>query len=254
MADRLKAEGCYVFDEDQGNALGVASVSRRAWRGLSHDNGRTWDIQEIQFPHFVPHLCLYSFEGLLLDDGAYMAPGYGLLKERLPIGWVSSHVMRTRDCGRTWDLPMMAEGRDFDFGEPSITQAANGDVVTILRTTGQREIWTTFSSDGGDTWAKTWDSGLRGSTPWICTSADGLLVAVFGRRGYKYFPQTGVWCGVSRDHGRSWTQHPLLVRGSETVPANGMAMALPDGSIYVVYGFLEGKAVGGTRFHPDCLR
>ena len=137
------------------------------------------------------------------------------------------------------------------FCEPGLAQAANGDVVTIMRTSGQRELWTTISSDSGKTWEKPWDSGLRGSTPWLLTSTDGYLVAFFGRRSFSDFPKTGVWCGVSKDNGRTWKQYPLIIRGVKLVPTQGTAAALPDGSICAVYSFAYGKAIGATRFHPD---
>ena len=234
-----------------GTTPDIVSISHGAWKSISKDNGKTWQKSDIKLPRFISLLHVYNSEGIVLKDGTFLASAYGCSDiNDDPYG--SCFVLRRRNEGN-WDIQTMAKSTkpEHGFCEPGLAEAANGDVVSMMRTSGQRELWTTISSDAGKTWAKPWDSGLRGSTPWLLTTTDGLLVALFGRRTYRDFPKTGIWFGVSRDNGRSWKQYMLLDRGIELVPAQGTAAALPDGSVYYVYSFAYGIAIGGTRFHPD---
>ena len=250
--DELVKKGYIVFEESHGNAPGVVSISYRVWKSVSLDMGKTWRTTQIELPLFIPHIGCYHFEGLALSDGTYLHPASGILDlKKHPRG--SSFVLRCPDSGRTWDIHMVAEslGSRPGFNETTMTQARNGDVLALMRTTGQRELWIASSSDGGQSWSQPHDSGLRGSTPWMVTMPDGTLLAVFGRRAFKYFPRTGIWYGLSRDNGQTWQQRMLVDRGGELVAAQGMVVPLPDGSAYVVYSFLNSKAIGGTRFHPD---
>jgi hypothetical protein len=109
---------------------------------------------------------------------------------------------------------------------------------------------------------------MRGSTPWVVTTKQGLLVAVYSRRDTKLFPTTGMFACVSRDNGQSWdVEHQAMIRdnGTGTVDGYPQAVALPDGSVFAVYGLwlsIPGRtvsggisastrlAVGGTRFSP----
>jgi len=252
---RLADQGYYLFTPEEGNAPGVISICYRYWMRRSSDGGQTWQTTDIKLPRFVSDLRGYR-EGILLRDGTYILAVYGrfeLEKEK----YVSGLVLRTEDGGDHWDIHTMAEAKDFGFNETSITQAANGDLVALIRTTGQRELWTAISKDSGKTWSEPRDSGLRGSTPYLVTTTDGLVVAVYIRRGTHQgaggFTRTGVFACVSRDNGQSWdTQHQVMLvdTGTETVDGYPSAVALPDGTVYALYTFHGSSAVGGTRFHP----
>lgn len=245
-------KGYYVFDESHGNKAGVISVWYRAFKVISKDGGKTWKQTEINLPVVHGSITAYHMEALTLDDGTFLKPVNGKIHQNDELS--SSSVLRTTDNGETWNIHTIARGSPTysggGFSETGITQAHNGDVVTVMRTSNQRELWTAISSDGGKTWCEPRDSGLRGSTPWLITLADGRLLATFGRRSYKTFPKTGIWYGISDDHGRTWRQHMVVDRGAELVAAQGMVVALPDGSAFVVYSYLNSKTIGGTRFHP----
>ena len=68
------------------------------------------------------------------------------------------------------------------------------------------------------------------------------------------FSSTGVYTCVSSDNGRSWDvdrQVVLVETGTEFVDGYPDSVALPDGSVYAVYGFHGASAIGGTRFYPE---
>jgi hypothetical protein len=262
--EKLAAQGYSLFDHQHGNAPGVVSVIRKFMMSRSRDGGKSLETKDIELP-FMAEIATYS-KAIVLRDGTYIQPAWGLFNkdER----WLSSLAIRTNDNGDHWEMSTIAKGKDFDLGEPSITQAPNGDVVAVMRTTAQKELWTATSSDGGKTWSSPRDSGMRGSTPWVVTTKQGLLVAVYSRRDTKLFPTTGMFACVSRDNGQSWdVEHQAMIRdnGTGTVDGYPQAVALPDGSVFAVYGLwlsIPGRtvsggisastrlAVGGTRFSP----
>jgi len=258
---KFTEQGLYFFSPEEGNAGGTISVSHRAWMKRSTDGGKTWEKRDIQLPVFIAHLCCYG-GGLVLRDSSFVQPMWGRFDLKKEPKYVSALLLRTEDKGESWTIHTIAGPKDFDLNETSVAQAANGDLVALSRTgghtPGQRDLWTALSSDGGKTWTPPRDSGLRGSTPWVVSTNDGLVVAVYVRRekqpGGGGFPETGVFACVSRDHGQTWdTQHQVMLMngGGEMVGGYPSAVALPDGSVYAVYAlgacYLE---IGGTRFHP----
>lgn len=260
----LDRKGYYYFTPEEGNAPGTISISHRAWMSRSKGNGHAWEpAHQIQLPMFIPHLCKYG-GGMALADGAFVQPMWGRFDLKKEPKYVSSLVLRTVDGGDRWTIHTVARHPKFDLGETSITQASNGQLVALVRTTdavtpglGQHDLWTAVSKDGGVTWSEPRDSGLDGSTPWLVTTADGLVVAFYIRRGTSPggggFDRTGVYACVSRDHGQSWDvdhQVALLDTGTETVDGYPTAVLLQDGTVYGVYGFRGGTTVGGTRFDP----
>ena len=264
-------QGLYFLAPEDGHAEDTLSISHRAWMQQSVDDGRTWEERQIQLPVFVAHLCWYG-GGVVLKDGSFVQPMWGRFDLKKEPKYVSSLLLRTEDKGESWTIHTIAGPKDFDLNETSVAQAANGDLVALIRTGnqkelggavyGQKELWTALSSDGGKTWTPARDSGLRGSTPWVVTTKDGLIVAVYIRRAPwptgGGFPETGVFACVSRDHGQTWdTEHQVMLvdGGGEMVGGYPSAVALPDGSVYAVYalGACHGarhREIGGTRFHP----
>jgi len=119
------------------------------------DNGRTWQLIDMKLPREIPLMHCYHNEGILLEDKTYILSVYGNWDISDQYG--SCFVYRTKD-GVNWDANLMAmsETESQGFCEPAIAQASNGDVVTIMRTSAQRELWTTISSDSGKTWEKPW--------------------------------------------------------------------------------------------------
>jgi hypothetical protein len=254
--EELAAQGYYLFTPEEGNAKGVISIIHRVCMSRSGDGGKTWKTSDIALPAPMPHLALYG-DPLVTRAGVIIQPMWGRFDLKREPKYVSSLVLRSEDDGKHWDLRTIAKAQDFDLNETSIAEAPNGDLVALIRTTGQRELWTAVSTDAGEIWSRPVNSGLLGSTPFLVTTKDGLIVAVYMRRathpGGGGFAQTGVFACVSRDNGRTWDteyQVCLVDAGTEVVDGYPSAVALPDGSVYAVYGFHGARAIGGTRFHP----
>lgn len=218
----------------------------------SRDGGKTWETKDIKLP-FMAMLAPYG-SAIVLRDGTYVQPAQGIfeLKKGEP-NRVSSLALRTEDGGNHWEISTVAKAKDFDFSETSITQAPNGDLVAVIRTSGQKELWTAISKDDGKTWSAPRDSGMRGSTPWVVTTDKGLVVAVYSRRSTTLFPTTGMYACVSQDNGQNWdVEHQAMIRdnGSAFVDGYPQAVALPDGSVFAVYGLLvsvPGQAGSGKK-------
>jgi hypothetical protein len=266
--ERLTNLGYYLFDSQQGNAQGTVSIVHRVLVSRSTDGGRIWDTEDMKLK-FMPHLALYGC-AIVLHDGTYLQPAWGRFDLSKEPRFVSSLVLRSEDDGRNWEVRTIAKAKDFDFNETSITEAPNGNVVAVMRTRDQKELWTAVSTDRGRTWSEPRDTGMRGSTPWVVTAKDGSLVAVYIRRSTAGFGSTGVFACVSRDNGRTWEsmrQAMLRDNGTNRVDGYPQAIPLPDGSVYAVYSIsLSNPAgrgepfrrtsggqsvVGGTRFTPS---
>jgi len=257
---KLSEQGFYMFGPEEHNASGTISVIYRIWQQSSRDGGRTWQEEYLKLPIFSPHLALYG-NPILTQKGTILQPMWGRLDLVKEPKHVSGMVLRSEDNGKTWNLDYLAKAdqgpQGFHFCEVAITQALNGNIVALIRTTDQKELWTTISKDDGKTWEKPWDSGLRGSTPTIVTTPEGLLVAVYVRRNPRHWPRPGVYACVSRDHGQTWdTEHQVPVHDTNREKLDGYpdTVALPDGTVYTAYGFHGAKSLGATRFdprHPD---
>jgi hypothetical protein len=258
---RLSDQGFYFFSPEEGNGKGTISIIHRCWMKRSQDQGKTWEHKDIKLPRFVPHLANYG-DPIVTREGAFILPMWGRFDLKDEPRFVSAIILTTKDAGETWDIRMNAKTKwEFDLAEMSITQAHNGHLVALIRTTQQKELWTVISKDDGETWSEPRFSGLRGSTPWIVTTSDGLVVGVYARRaghpGGGEFTHTGLCACVSRDHGQTWNvDHQVVIHdgGSEWVDGYPCAVTLPDGTVIATYGFYHTGCIAATRFdprHPD---
>ena len=258
--DQLEAKGFYIFDEKEGNTPGVLSVCHRVGMNRSRDGGVTWRTSEIKLPRLMPDLRPHM-RGISLHDGVYLYPMYGrydIKNEK----YVSSLVLRTPDGGDTWDIHTIANGMNgypgaaaTGFNETSLVEAPNGDVVAVMRTLDQIELWTAISKDGGKTWSDPRDSGMRGSVPFCVRTSDGYLVCIHGRREKRIFPDgTGMYAGISNDNGKTWRNICLEDCGVQFVDSYAQAVALADGKVFTVYTAPRGlQASCGTLFTPRLL-
>lgn len=258
--EELAGKGFLMWTPEEGNAPGTISIIYRALMKSSNNGGKTWEKSEIKLPVFLTHLCAYG-DPVLTRHGTFVQPMYGRFDLKKEPKYGSSLALRTVDGGENWSVHTVAKAsqgpNDFNFSETAITEAPNGDLVAVMRTTEQRELWGAISNDDGSTWQEPHDTGLRGSTPALVTTKDGIVVAVYARRStFKNsggFNRTGMYACVSRDNGQSWdTEHQVVLRdtGNAQGPDYPTAVALPDGSVYTVYGLMLPSAFAGTRFHP----
>lgn len=263
---QLEAKGFHIFDTKEGNIPGVLSVCYRAGMKRSRDGGATWEIGEIKLPRFMPDLRPMMM-GIALQDGTFLYPMYGrydIKKEK----YVSSFVLRTTDGGDTWEIHTIANAMNgyFDksargeaangFNETSLVEAPNGNVVAVIRTTDQIELWTATSKDGGKTWSEPRDSCMRGSAPFCVKTRDGYLVCIHGRREERLFPDgTGMYAGISKDNGQTWHSICIEDDGLQFVDSYAQAVALPEGKVFTIYTAPRGglHASCGTLFTPSRL-
>jgi len=254
-ADRaaLTGKGYYLFDESQGNAKGLISICYRVAMTRSKDGGKTWTSQEVTLPRFMPDLRPY-YMGIAMRDGGYIYPMYGRFDMKTEKE-ISCLALITHDDGETWDIRLVAPpvSPKLGFNETSMVQAPNGDIVALMRATGQTHLWQTTSSDSGKTWSKARFSGMFGSTPYAVRTKDGLLVCIFVRRELSGFPEgTGVYAGISKDNGQTWKTVCLHDSVKARTDGYPQAVALPDGRVFAVYTApIEGiSASCGTVFDP----
>lgn len=148
----LTDQGYYLFTPELANAADTISIIHRVWMWRSHDNGKTWQKRQIDFPMFIPHLAAYG-DPIVTHDGTFISSMWGRFDLETEPRNVSSLALRTTDAGETWSFATIAQAGqapdDFEFNETSITQAANGDLVALIRTTAQHKLWTAISKDGG---------------------------------------------------------------------------------------------------------
>ncbi len=186
-----------------------------------------------------------SDEILELADGTLLLPIYGRKAgdtlERAAVAFSS-------DGGRTWNaretstIAYDTEGK-IDFQEPALALLPNGTILCSLRTTNAGyHAYESCSTDGGKTWSKPIDTGLRGH-------AAGLLYTSSGRifHAYRSWSEDGKVRGVAGVFGRQgekWDPAKefdiMLVGGDVGYPS---AVELSDGSIYCVYYAREHRAI-----------
>ena len=251
---RLTEANFYIFDAPQGNAPGTLSVIHRLWQRCSADAGRTWSEQsEIRLPQPMPHLATYG-RSIVLRSGAYLAPMWGRFDLKDDPKYVSALVLRSPDSGRTWEFVRIARSETQDFCEHELVQVANGDVISVIRTTAQRELWQAISHDDGRTWTDLHFSGMTGSTPALLR-VKSALVCLYARRSVQTTGTTGMCVGISRDSGRSWRSYLLWDAQGTTVDGYPTVVALPHGRVGASFGALSGGRLSGwvASFDPRAL-
>ena len=180
----------------------------------------------------------------VLQVGTFLAPLWGRFDLKAEPKWVSALVLRSADNGRTWELVRVAGSASQDMNEHEIVQAPNGDVVSVIRTTAQHDLWQAISHDSGRTWTDLRFSGLVGSTPTL-VRVKRMIVCIYVRRSLNQTPTCGVYAGVSRDNGRSWRSYQLWDAKGAVVDGYPVAIALPDGRICASFGGPQGGRLSG---------
>ena len=221
----------------------------------SEDQGATWKQTEIPVP---PKGLIMGFldpaTDLRLDARTVLCAVYG--RPTANVRHYESWLLRSEDDGRTWSFLTIAADPEKrrSFGETAIAEAANGDVVALMRTEpalGTR-MWSARSTDRGVTWSKAVETTLHGHPPHLLRLRDGTLLCTYGFRD----PPIGIRAALSRDHGRTWLEKDIFslrADGSGRPGDNGYPLTteLADGTLVTVYYITRGGITGveATRWN-----
>ena len=231
----FEAKGIEVRDSPDGRVTYAYGCYVRT----SEDYGHTWQQREIPVP---PKGLIMSFLGpatdLRLDANTLLCSVYG--RPTANIRFYETWLLRSEDDGANWDFLTVAADpeKKRSFGETSIEEAANGDIVAMMRTEPAlgTKMWTAHSTDRGKTWSKATETSLHGHPPHLLTLHDGTMLCTYGYRDEPI----GIRAALSRDHGRTWLEEDIVslrADGSGRPGDNGYPLSaeLPDGSLVSVY-------------------
>ena len=250
----------------------------------SRDLGRTWSKEpELIYAHPLggsQDPCMVQ-----LDDGSLLVTSYAWMllskdavehdnfHEWQPIygSWyftfLGGYIMRSPDAGRTWQGPILPpqlpHQRTYMQGVPlpamnrgAMTQANDGNLYWIVATDPQERPLKTMldllvSRDRGLHWEYSgpvaWDAKVAFNETSLIQTVGGDLVAFVRSEGYD---DHGVVVR-SRDMGASW--EPWQDMGFQGHPHH--ALRLPDGRIYLLYGYRHAPfGIRARILDPDCRR
>jgi hypothetical protein len=218
---------------------------------ISSDDGAHWQESPIETP---PQALISGYHDecatLRLDDRTILRAIYG--KPVARVRYYESWILRSEDSGATWTFGTIAADLSRDdrgFSETAIVEAANGDIVAMMRIEppmGTR-MWTAHSSDRGKTWSKPVETPLRGFPAHLLRLRDGRLLCTYG---YREQPM-GIRAAISRDHGRTWLEKDIFsLRNDATGPAsdNGYPITaeLADGTLVTVH-YITREGITGVE-------
>ena len=148
-------------------------------------------------------------------------------------------VVRSTDGGRTFTHLHTFEPADEEwmpggvrFTEPDMAVLANGDLLCVMRTTGNgTPLYQSRSADGGRTWTRPVSTGWPQVKPCLRLLANGVLACVSGRGLYGHPQVTHVMLSLDGT-GEHW-EYPFAFH---TGPGCSYASTMErDGRLYVVY-------------------
>jgi len=233
--DEFERQGIEVRNSPDGRVTYAYGCYVR----ISEDNGITWTQRDIDVPEKG---LIMSFLGpatdLRLDANTILCSVYG--RPTANFRFYESWLLRSEDDGLTWDFLTVAADpkQKRSFGETSIAEAANGDIVAMMRTEPAlgTKMWTTHSTDRGETWSKAVETTLHGHPPHLLTLSDGNMLCTYGFRDEPI----GIRAALSRDNGRTWLEEDIISLrsdGSGRPGDNGypLTVELDDGSLVSVF-------------------
>ena len=213
----------------------------------SNDRGATWTTREIP----VPPQALYAGYRddrafLRVNDRVLMRAIYG--KPVARVRFYEAWLLRSEDNGETWQFLPLASSveADVSHGETALAQAANGDIVAMMRTEpalGTR-MWVCRSTDLGKTWSRPEQTPLHGHPAHLLRLRDGRLLCTYGIRDQPI----GIRACLSRDDGRTWRAEDIVTlrTGADFKPDSGYPVTLEtdDGTLATVYYLTRGDSTG----------
>lgn len=196
-----------------------------------------------------------SDEILQLPDGTLLLPIYGRregdTRDRAAVAF-------STDDGKTWNKrPTATIAYDdqgvIDFQEPALALLPDGTIICSLRTTNVGyHAYESRSTDGGKTWSKPIDTGLRGHAANLLYHSSGTVFHT-----YRSWSDDGKMRGVAAvfgEPGGKWDPKKefdiMLVGGDAAYPS---AVELPDGSIYCVYYARDHRAIEAAVISAESI-
>ncbi len=154
-----------------------------------------------------------------------------------------SNVFVSSDQGKTWQRRGMATFPHSDFQEPMIVERRDGSLWMTART--KKNIWESFSTDGGRTWSPAQFSGIANASSrhFIRRLSSGnLLLVKHGKiidqtpqrkEGRKDTSRSELTAFLSDDDGKTWKGGLVLDERADISYPDGVQA--PDGSIFISY-------------------
>ena len=250
-AERLKAEGVYVFDKP-GVWLPdgvVATHNRQPAVTISRDGGSTWEERRIEgLPTFSRYGAWFR-GGIVLRNGTVLGAVYGTIRTDARFGrsgHASSYAVRSTDEGRNWEISTI--GHDATekviYNETNLLELPSGRVLALVRGRGGR-LFQSHSDDSGKTWTPPKMTRIGGSPANLLRLRSGKILCVYRNRGYP----SGYRGVLSHDDGETWDVDREIVICDDTLPGlvgYPSSVELDDGTIFTLYNVMR---VGALK--PD---
>jgi alpha-L-rhamnosidase len=213
------------------------------WKGYfkkSSDNGITWSER---IPSQEGYLGPTKTKPIMLSNGKIIAPSS---IENSP-GW-RVYFEVSDDSTKTWrKVGPINTGTDVNIIQPAIVVHKNGQLQIFCRSK-QREIFTSWSNDDGETWSKVEPSGLPNNNSGVdaVNLKDGRFLVVYNhvrpadslKNGKG--PRTPLNVAVSKD-GKTWYASLILEDSPISQYSYPFAIQSKDGMVHIVYTWRRQK-------------
>ena len=213
------------------------------WKGYykrSKDNGITWGQR---IPLQEGFLGPTKTKPIMLSDGKIIAPSS---IESSP-GW-RVYFEVSEDTAKTWrKVGPINSGTDVNIIQPAIVVHKDGRLQIFCRSK-QREIFTSWSNDNGETWSKVEPSGLPNNNSGVDAVGlkDGRFLLVYNhvrpadslKNGKG--PRTPLNVAISKD-GKTWYASLILEDSPISQYSYPFVIQSKDGMVHVVYTWRRQK-------------
>ncbi len=227
-----------LFSDEQGKLFLFykAGTSPRTWWGMlktSLDEGRTWS-DPMRLPDGI--LGPIKNKPVQLKDGSILSPSSTETDHK----W-STHLERSSDSGKTWEIISIDPNSKFDVIQPSILFHPNNRLQLVCRSK-QGYVIAAWSEDGGKTWGKLQATALLNpnSGTDAVTLKDGQQLIVYNPAtpGKEWFNgRYKLNVAVSKD-GQTWTDVLVLENGDTTKEFSYPAVIQSkDGQVHITYTY-----------------